>query len=201
MNDNKTKALALFDFDGTVSTKDSLIEFTKYAVGTTSFFLGMARLSPMLIQYKLKLIRNDIAKQKMLTYFFGDWDESRFKEIAKQYAEQEIDKMVRPKALERIKWHQQQNHEISLVSASIEDWLRAWCDKQGIKIIATQLEYKQGKVTGRFATPNCYGPEKAVRVKAAYQLEHYGEIYAYGDTSGDKQLLEISTKPHYRFFH
>lgn len=62
--------LALFDFDGTITTKDTLVEFIKYAKGSHVYYLGLMVLSPMLLRYYLKLMPNDIAKEKMIAYFF-----------------------------------------------------------------------------------------------------------------------------------
>ena len=50
------KTLALFDFDGTLYTKDSLIEFTKSAKGNVKFYQGMLMLSPFLIGLKIGIL-------------------------------------------------------------------------------------------------------------------------------------------------
>ena len=62
--------LCLFDFDGTITTEDSLIKFIRFVVGDVKTLWGMIILSPMLITYKLKLIPNYKAKQWMLSCFF-----------------------------------------------------------------------------------------------------------------------------------
>ena len=85
-----------------------------------------------------------------------------------------------------------------VVSASIDSWLQKWCDYYQIELIATQLEFKNGKLTGRFATKNCYGIEKVNRIKAQFDLTKFEHIYAYGDSAGDKEMLAISTHPHYK---
>ena len=116
--------LALFDFDGTITTDDSLIKFIRFVVGDAKFILGMTVLSPMLITYKLKLIPNYKAKQMMLSYFFKGMSEEQFQTIAQEYSLKHIDTILRPKAMERIAWHKKQGHKIVIVSASIECWLK-----------------------------------------------------------------------------
>ena len=59
--------IAAFDFDGTITTKDTLFDFVKFHVGSKNFYKGLIFLSPILILYKLGFIRNDIAKQKLFT--------------------------------------------------------------------------------------------------------------------------------------
>jgi len=192
--------LALFDFDGTITTDDSLIKFIRFAVGDVKFLWGMTVLSPMLTAYKLKLIPNYKAKQMMLSYFFKGIDEQQFLKIAKEYSLKHIDTILLPQAMEKIAWHKEQGHKIVIVSASVECWLKPWCDKNGLNLIATKMEMQEGMVTGKFHTKNCYGPEKAKRVKEKYNLDDYEYIYAYGDSRGDKELLELADEHFYKPF-
>ena len=192
--------IALFDFDGTITTDDSLIKFIRFVVGDTKFIWGMAFLSPMLAAYKLKLIPNYKAKQYMLSYFFKGMSEEEFMRVANEYSLKHIDTILRPKAMEKIVWHKEQGHKIVIVSASIECWLKSWCDANNLDLIATKLEIKDGIVTGKFLTKNCYGAEKANRVKKQYNLSDYNYIYAYGDSRGDKELLTLADESFYKPF-
>ncbi len=192
--------LALFDFDGTITTDDSLIKFIRFVIGDARFIMGIAILSPMLVAYKLKLIPNYKAKQYMLSYFFKGLAEEKFMQVANEYSLKHIDTILRPKAMEKIGWHKEQGHKIVIVSASIECWLKPWCDKNNLDLIATKLEIKDSIVTGKFLSKNCYGLEKANRVKAQYNLDDYDHIYAYGDSRGDKELLELADMHFYMPF-
>lgn len=194
------KTIVLFDFDGTITTQDSLVHFTKYVVGKSTYYLGLFKLSPILTAYTLKLIPNYIAKERLITHFFKGWNADRFKQLANQYSLEQINKITRPKAIEKIRWHQEQGHKIVIVSASIECWLQAWCDKNNIDLISTRLEIKNNKLTGKFSTKNCYGIEKANRVKEVYDLSKYDYIYAYGDSRGDKELLALANESFYKPF-
>jgi len=192
--------LALFDFDGTLTTKDSLVDFIKFAVGTRSYYLGILLLSPMLIAFKLKLIRNDIAKEKLISHFFKGWDHVSFQHIADQYSMQCIDKITKPDAIKRIIWHQNHGHKVVIVSASLECWLKKWCEREGIELIATRLETSGGKLTGHFAGKNCHGKEKEARIRSAIKLSEFDHIFAYGDSSGDKAMLKLADESYYRYY-
>ena len=192
--------LALFDFDGTITTKDSLIDFIQFTIGKSKYYKGLLVLSPILILYKLKFIKNNIAKEKFITYFFRDWDIKLFNKFAEQYSLNQIDKIVRKKAIEKIKWHQSKGHQVVVVSASIECWLKPWCEKHNISLISTKLEIKDNRLTGKFATKNCFGIEKSNRVQKVYSLENIDFIYAYGDSSGDKELLALADESYYKPF-
>lgn len=199
MNDLKL-GIAFFDFDGTVTTRDSLGDFIQYAVGKPTYYLHLLRLSPMLAAYSLKFISNHIAKERLVTHFFKGWDAGQFANLARRYSLEQIDKITRAGALAKIRWHQEQGHKVVIVSASMESWLSAWCGKNNLDLVATCLEVKDDKLTGKFATRNCYGVEKAARVKEAYDLGQYDHIYAYGDSRGDRELLALADESCYKPF-
>ena len=192
--------LALFDFDGTISSKDSLIDFIQFAIGKPKYYMGLMTLSPMLLAYTLKLISNHTAKERLIAYFFKDLDTEHLENITHRYTREQIDKITRPRALEKIKWHQEQGHKVVIVSASIECWLKGWCEKNNLDLIATRLEIRNSKFTGKLATRNCYGSEKVDRIRAAYDLVACDYIYAYGDSRGDKEMLALADEKFYRPF-
>ena len=192
--------LALYDFDGTITTKDTLADFIQCAVGKKLYYMGLFIMSPMLAAYTLKIIPNNIAKERFMTHFFKGWDEIHFKQIAEQYSLKQINKITRPKAMDKIRWHQEQGHKVVVVSASPENWIKGWCEKNKVDLIATRLEIENGKLTGKFATKNCYGMEKVKRIKEVYDVSQFDYIYAYGDSRGDKEMLSIANESYYKHF-
>ena len=192
--------LALFDFVGTITTKDSLKEFIQFAVGKRSYYLGLFQLSPMLAAYTLKLIPNHIAKENLISHFFKGLDSNQFQKVADQYSLEEIDKIVRPKAMQRIRQHQEEGYQVVMVSASMEKEIQHISSCVNIHFSNSKLETKDNKLTGKFLTKNCYGIEKANRVQEVYNLSDYDYIYAYGDSRGDKELLELADESFYKPF-
>jgi len=192
--------LALFDFDGTITTKDSLIQFIKYAVGPRKFYFGMAKLLWTLIQYKLGFLPNYLAKERLISLFFAGWEYKDFQKIGDKYSTHQIDKITKVEAMERIAWHKSEGHKVVVVSASMENWLKAWCDRNGLDLIGTKLEIVSDKLTGKFSTKNCYGIEKVNRLKETFELDQFDYIYAYGDSTGDKELLEVADQKFFRSF-
>ncbi len=192
--------IAFFDFDGTITRKDSLIEFIKYAKGNYEFYRGLFEISPILLQYKLRLVSNHEAKERLISHFFKGCDILTFQKISHRFALEELDKIIRPRALEKIRWHQEKGDKVLIVTASLEDWIKEWCKREGIELIGTKLEIEDEKITGNFATANCYGQEKVKRILELYDLDDYEIIYAYGDSKGDKELLEQATESFYRHF-
>ncbi|MFW0883661.1 HAD-IB family hydrolase [Candidatus Acidulodesulfobacterium sp. H_13] len=191
--------IAFFDFDGTITTGDSLLRFIRFVVADRRFLTGLVALSPVLILYKLKLIPNYKAKQKMLSWFFKDIAKDIFLKASMEYSLKHIDSIVRPKAIDKIKWHKDQGHKVVIVSASMECLLKPWCERNSIELLATKLKITD-MVTGDLLTKNCYGVEKVNRIKEEYSLNEYEYIYAYGDSIGDKHMLELANERYYKPF-
>ncbi len=192
--------LALFDFDGTVTARDSLETFTIFARGAQRYYLGLLYLAPMLLLYKLKIIPNDRAKAIFLKHFFNGLSKEEFQRLGREYARSNIDAIIRPKALQAIRNHQRRGDTVVIVSASLRCWLEPWCQRHNIALIATELAFPNGKFNGRFHTKNCYGIEKLNRVKERYNLTHFTTIYAYGDSEGDRELLALATHAFFKPF-
>jgi len=194
------KQIAFFDFDGTITTKDSFLEFIKYQKGSFKFYAGFLINSPYLVAYKLGIISNQLAKEKVIRFFFGNMPIEKFQLACNDFSDKAIPSLVRPKAMLEIKKLQEAGVEVVIVSASAENWLRNWCSTQGVFILATRLQDTNGRITGKIEGLNCHGEEKVRRVHEAYDLSEYTKIYCYGDTKGDKPLLGLATFSFYKPF-
>ena len=187
--------IAAFDFDGTITTKDTLFDFVKFHVGSKNFYKGLIFLSPILILYKLGFIRNDIAKQKLFTYFFKNISIEVFNKVSEDYIKR-IQKIIRPEIINKIKWHQNQNHTVIIISASISNWIQPWVKTMDVeKVLATEIATIDDLIMGTFSTANCYGQEKVNRLFVEFPNRAEYVLYAYGDSAGDKELLALADYP------
>lgn len=200
MISQKKQSLALFDFDGTITTKDTLIEFVKYQAGIVHFFIGLFLISPFIIAFKAKLIPNWKAKEAFFNFFWGGMPVNKLINYAKNFSEIELQKLIRPKAIEKIREHLEKKHRVIIVSASADLWLKYWCEMNSVELISTHLETKDGIITGKISGKNCYGPEKVKRINEFLNLKDFKTIYAYGDSKGDKEMLQIATYSYFRPF-
>lgn len=192
--------LALFDFDGTISDRDSFLFFVRIAAGPLCFASGMACLSPRIIGFLLGRYPNQALKEDVLTRFFRHWPVQRFQELAEQFCRERMPAIIRPGARERIRWHQRRGDRIAVVSATPEPVLAPWCRQNGLDLLATRLEVADGLLTGRIKGRNCRGQEKVERIMACYRLEKFDQVHAYGDTEGDRPMLAMAHRPSFRPF-
>ncbi|MEJ7769036.1 MAG: HAD-IB family hydrolase [Chitinophagaceae bacterium] len=194
------RRIAFFDFDGTITTKDTLLEFIKFCKGTYHFYWGFILYSPFLVAYKLKIIPNYVAKQKVLEFFFKGQSIESFQALCDSFAEEVIPGLIRPKAMQEIERMKKSDTTVVIVSASAENWIRRWAEKNELELLGTKLATAGGKITGGIEGNNCYGDEKVCRVKERFILTAYDEIYCYGDSAGDKAMLALGNFAFYKPF-
>jgi HAD superfamily hydrolase (TIGR01490 family) len=192
--------LALFDFDGTITKKDSFYDFIGYISSIHKLLIIKNILFlPVSIAYALNVIPMGKSKELYLTFCFQGWKKAYFDELAKKYADTLLPRIIRPIALERIQKHKLNKDKIVVVSASLDSWIEEWCAKNDLDLISSSLETKNGLITGKLKREDCNGIEKVKRIQEKYNLEEYETIFAYGDSSGDKDMLRIADVGYYRW--
>ena len=195
-----------FDFDGTLTTADTMIELIRFARGTTSLLTGLACLSPFIILMKLGLYPNWRAKERLLTSFFGGTSEADFNSLCNDFAQARQD-LIRPQAIAMIRTLNAHGQPTIIVSASAENWVTKMAEKAFGKettVTGTRLEVSNGKITGRIDGANCYGAEKTRRIREYLESHNISReqcyITAYGDSRGDKEMTDYADKSHYKPF-
>ncbi len=190
--------ILFFDFDGTITTKDTLLEFILYSCGKVKFLLGFLLYSPLLILMKFGLYPNWKAKQHVFSYFFRGMKIDDFDSVCRRFAV-DCRYLLRPEAVKDMETAMTEGIKVYVVSASIDNWVQPFFEFA--KVLGTQIEVINGILTGRFMTPNCYGPEKVRRIKEVLTepRSHY-YIIAYGDSRGDKEMLDYADEEYFRPF-
>lgn len=191
-------SVAVFDFDGTITRRDSTIAFCLAAVPASRLWPAVARLTPQLVGFRLGLVTNHVMKEALLTAFFRGVDELALGRRAATWALSDLPRLVRPAALTRLRWHQSRGHRVIVASAALHIFVEPWARAMGVPdVLATQLTTEDGRLTGQIEGANCYGQEKVDRLRALVGDLEAVELYAYGDSRGDEELLAIA---HHRFY-
>ena len=194
------QSLALFDFDGTICKKDSMIEFLKYYCGNKKLYWAFTKHIHWLIPMYCGLIEKWRVKEKIWVYLLGNIDEKEFNKSAEFFSINILPKMLYKDAIDKIKFHQLNNDTVVVITASAANWVNPWCKTFNLELISTCLEIKNGKVTGKIDGKNCNGSEKVRRIKQIFDLSDFKYIYAYGNSKGDKEMLKLASHPFYKFF-
>lgn len=215
------KKIFVFDFDGTLTHADTLLAFIRFACGPVRMLLGFALYAPLLVLMKLKLYPNYKAKQKVFAHFFRGMTLARFDALCTAFAQQG-EHLLRPAARNFINTVRSEAYAMAIVSASIDNWVRPFAEmylqsdnsqdnrqsnsqdnKSSLPIIVlgTKVEVDTaGCLTGRFATPNCYGPEKVRRIEAVWPHREQYDVSAFGDSRGDKEMLAYADQGYFKPF-
>ena len=201
------REVKVFDFDGTLTTCDTLLAFIQFACGTRRFLLGFLRHSLILVLMKLHLYSNGEAKEKIFTYFFGGMNIERFNDLCAQFAARHRN-IIRTKAIPLISQALHAGEKVLIITASVENWVRPFFTifgedanhTGGVIIVGTQIEVENGTITGRFLTPNCYGEEKVRRLLEVMPDRKLYHLTTYGDSHGDRALMEYADEAHYKPF-
>lgn len=186
-----------FDFDGTLTRRDSLLAFIRYAKGTGALFRGLLRYSSILVLMKIRLYPNWKAKQKFFAHFFKGMTESDFDALCHRFAATNRG-LLCPTALKEYNEALSRGERVFVVSASIDNWVKPFVPEA--TVVGTKVETVDGRLTGRFLTHNCYGPEKVKRlckVLPGDRNQYY--IKAYGDSRGDRELLQYANESYLNF--
>lgn len=192
------RQVVVFDFDGTLTRKDSFLQFIAFVHGRRHLYVGMLQNAHWIAAYFLRIISNERLKQHIFGHFFRGMAYETFCQHGHAFAA-EIDQMARPAIVEQLRRHVAAGHTVMVVSASIREWLLPWCERQGVPtVISTEVEVSpDGMLTGRFSTKNCYGPEKVARLQRSEALPTTYQLTVYGDSRGDKDIMALADERHW----
>ncbi len=198
---NENKVIAFFDFDGTITNRDIFWDFTFFRLKGGLSVFKVANCVPDFALYLAKVLNNEQAKQRIFSKLFKDEPLDVFNKSVEKYYQNYLNKRIKKDALDRINWHKNSKHTVCIVSANFDLLLQKFAQSNQLKLISTKIQVEDNLINGKFATRNCYGEEKAIRIKASFpDLDSYTKIYAYGDSKGDLQMIGLATEKFYCFF-
>ena len=184
------RVVAAFDFDGTLVPGDSLLPFVWRAAGPRRFFAATARHGLRVAGAAgLKVGSRDDAKAAWVRAAMRGLPLADVTAEAEQFAAR-LESRVAPEAIGRIRWHRSRGHEVVLISASLQIYLAPFGRRVGFDaVLATGLEVgADGRFTGRLEGGNVRGEEKVARLRQWLGVDTC-ELWAYGDSDGDRELL------------
>lgn len=197
---NKKQIVAAFDFDGTLTKKDAFLPFVSFLKTPLVAYLLLASRLPWFAGFALGIVPRQKAKEAALGAVLKEMDRNALQQVGQAFAEGPLNELLKPEAVERLRWHQQQGHRCILISATLDIFLEPWAEQMRFDdLICSQLAFdSKGFATGKLCGLNCWGPEKVRRLLNLLGPKENFELYAYGDSRGDRDLLELADHPFYK---
>ena len=197
--------VAAFDFDGTLTRRDTFKPFLVRGLGWPRFLWALFRCSPWLAGFALRVVPNDVAKQKLMLLTLKGRTTTDIEDWTTRWLAQDFAGQLQPHALAQLASHKNAGHCCVIVSASPDIYLKRVAKQMGFDaLICTEMAVENGQLTGLMRTPNCHGEPKVLRLKA-WMAQRFGvaaasavTLYAYGDTAGDKPMLRMADHAWYK---
>ncbi|MFV0524238.1 MAG: HAD-IB family hydrolase [Acidimicrobiales bacterium] len=191
--------VAFFDLDLTLTTHDTFVPFLIRVAGITAVVraLGAAARTG-------RRQGRDAAKAVVVAALWGGRSQAELDEAADAHAAMVLgpgrgrpwSPRLRPNVLARLDRHRALGHDVAIVSASLAPYVGRIGAGLGVTgTSATEIELVDGAATGRLAGANCRGPEKVARAEALIADLDWSRAWAYGDSSGDADLLAAAAHP------
>jgi HAD superfamily hydrolase (TIGR01490 family) len=194
-----SSTLALFDFDGTITTCETMPDFVKKSISAYRFRFAQVALTPVVLAHRCGIASSKILRNAVVQACYKGASASHMRVVGAAYARDHIPCVLREEAVRRIAWHKDSGHTIAVVSGALDYYLAPWCKAAGLELICSSLDERDGILTGRYQGEQCLRQEKARRVCARYDMKAYQDIYAYGDSPEDNDLLDLANKRFYRW--
>lgn len=186
------RVVAAFDFDGTLSRRDTLVPFLVDVVGRARVARALASDGPRIAAMAVGRADRDAAKARLIERVLAGVAHTDVAARGHAYAQRVVERGLRPQTVGRLRWHRSQGHDVVIVSASLDAYLHDIGGLLGVDaVLCTTLEVVDGVVTGALAGGNCRGPEKATRLRNWLDGDTV-TLWAYGDSSGDHDLLAMA---------
>jgi phosphatidylglycerophosphatase C len=191
--------LALFDFDGTITRSDTYTSFLRFALSSSPRRLRHATLAPVALAYKAGIVAARRARPIASHLVFSGLRADFVRTLGHRYVAETLSTVIRRQALEQIAWHLAQGDAVVVVSASLDAYVQPWCKSLGIECICTELEERDGVLSGRYRYGDCSGRSKVRRILERYDPREYSVVFAYGDTLEDREMLDLAHRKFYRW--
>ncbi|MCW8398017.1 HAD-IB family hydrolase [Legionella sp. PATHC038] len=197
---NHVDTVAIFDFDGTITYKNTTIPFLRF-IEEKHFFWKFLPKVPHALAYKLHLIDVDGLNNIIATHFLKDLSQEFLYQSGENFVDSILPQLIKDSAIQRLKWHKERGHHCILATSAYNLYVDYWGKQNGFDhIVSTQIDFDpQGKATGKLRGKSCNGQEKLRRVLEC--INNPKTLYAYGDSNGDKEILNYATHPYYRRFN
>jgi phosphatidylglycerophosphatase C len=195
------RPLVAFDFDGTLTSRDSFTAFLAWRAGPVEYAAGLLSIAPAAAGFVFNRDRGKL-KAAAARRFLAGMTRAELEEAAQAFATEQGRAILRPDAVRAWRRWQAEGARLVIVTATPDMVVAPIARALGADLlIGTRLAFDDhDRVTGAFDGDNCRGPEKVRRLR-----EVFGDAVAleaaYGDTDGDREMLALAEEQGMRVFN
>lgn len=194
------KKLYCFDFDGTLTYKDTMFLYLKF-YNSKKYYIQLVKHIPLFIILKLKLADAEKVKKSFIASILKGEKKEKIELNSRKFFDKYYPKLIRENALDFIGNINREKTESLLITASLDIWTKPFAEKFQMTLVSTKAEFENDIFTGNFIGKNCNGTEKVNRIQNEIKGRKFDKTIAFGDTFGDQPMLNWANESHYRFFH
>jgi phosphatidylglycerophosphatase C len=187
-------ALAVFDLDGTITRRDTLVPFVWSCLRRRPWRLPLLlSIVPLTLGFVLHRDRGRF-KGGLIRATLGGLPRAYLERCAERFVPRLLQQGVFAEALHAIAMHRLRGDTLVLMSASVDLYVPSIGRALGFgQTICSQLRWRaDGRLDGRLATANCRGEEKRRCLQALIARERPSQVYAYGNSRSDLPHMRLA---------
>lgn len=191
------RSVAIFDLDGTLTWRDTLVDFLLgYVRRRPGRVVRMWQLPLILAGYVVGGQDRGLLKQRIIQLFMRGDERVDIAVWAQAFADRTLRSGCRGEGLARLREHQRAGDFVVLLSASPDLYVPAIGALLGVdRVLCTEIVVEGDRLVGTLATPNRRGEEKR-RCLAELKREFPGATFsAYGNSRSDLPHLVETDRP------
>ena len=190
--------VALFDFDGTLTTVETFPLFVRFAAPRWRAWLGTLILAPLVLAYRAGYVSGVTVRAAVTWVAFRGLPEARLHSAARAFVDQRLPALLRGEMLAYMRECRDRGDRVAVVSGNFDALLRPWCEAEGVELLASALESRNGRLTGWYSGQQCVGEGKVDRIRGILCTMTPERIEAHGDTEEDLPMLAMAGIATYR---
>jgi phosphatidylglycerophosphatase C len=189
--------LAVFDLDGTITHRDTLLPYVMgFPMSAARKLLGVLVFCGTLILFVLGLRDRGQVKSAFIRSTLRGKTRAQVQAWTAEFVPSVLKKGVFADALSRIEQHRKEGARLVLMSASTDLYVPAFGAALGFdEVICTSVEWNDDRLEGHLTTPNRRGTEKTRCFEALRQAHPGLTTAAYGNAASDLDHMRLADHP------
>ncbi len=186
--------LAVFDLDGTITRKDTLLPYVAGYVNRQPWrWPGILRVTPTVFSFALGKSDHGQLKASLIRATLGGATRAQILAWTEQFVRALLESGLFAEARRKVSAHREAGDRLVLMSASTDLYVPAIGRALGFhEVICTGVRWDDDRLLGDLTTPNRRGPEKTRCFKELQERYPQLGAVAYGNAGSDLDHLRLA---------